>query len=133
MIETQPKGAKVFVDNMYIGNSPVVMQDYKFATSTTYLRLEKEGYETVQTTICRDEQIDIGAAIAGVFFLYPWLWIFEYKPIHTFMLKPSNPNNSKIEEYYDNEDYIYVEDNYDNEPIDKTVVIQKQQTSNTYT
>lgn len=113
MIETQPPGAKVYIDNQFIGESPVVMSDYKFTTTCTYVRLEKEGYKTINTDICKDEQVDIGAAIAGIFFYFPWLWVLEYKPIHTYEMQPKNgANNENVDS-----DYYYYDDN-----IDETVV-----------
>lgn len=113
MIETQPKGAKVFLDNEYVGTSPVVMQDYKFATMSTYVRIEKDGYETIYTDICRDEEIDIGSAIAGFFFYYPWVWIFKYQPVHSYIMKPIEMSNNNDSETTQDEDldYYYEQDN----------------------
>tara|TARA_B100000795_G_scaffold200818_1_gene154593 strand:+ start:299 stop:616 length:318 start_codon:yes stop_codon:yes gene_type:complete len=53
------------------------------------VRLEKDGYETFNTNICRNEEADVGAIIGGIFFLVPFLWTMKYKPTHTYDLTPS--------------------------------------------
>ncbi len=126
LIETKPEAADVYINNEYAGKSPVVMKDYKFATSTTYIKLEKEGYETLQTSICRDEKIDIGAAIAGAFFYYPWLWVFEYKPLHSYILNPLSADNDLDDDYYFEDDNFDIEIDDNNNVLD----IETQQTSN---
>lgn len=102
MIQTEPPGAKVYADNMLLGESPVQIKDYKFATSSTYIKLEKEGYETLNTVICKDEKIHVGAAIAGLFLYYPWVWVLEYQPVHNYVMQPIGND----EEYYYNDDNV---------------------------
>jgi len=97
MIQSEPAGAKVFINGEYYGETPIIMADSKLALTSTYIRLEKEGYRTLETVIVRDEDIDFGAAIAGIFFYFPWLWVFEYKPVHNYLLEPGDGRDPDIE------------------------------------
>ncbi len=61
------------------------------------IRLEKEGYESFNTNICRNEEADVGAIIGGVFLLVPFLWTMKYKPTHTYELITSSDNQEEFE------------------------------------
>ena len=71
--------------------------------STTYIKFEKDGYLPLETYIIRDEEIDMTAAIGGIFLYYPWLWLFKYYPVHKYILTPINDNQ--------NDDFYYGNDN----------------------
>jgi hypothetical protein len=49
--------------------------------------LTKEGYEDFMASFSRDEEVDVGAVIGGIFFLFPFLWTMKYKPFHTYELE----------------------------------------------
>lgn len=88
MIESIPSGAKVFLDDNYVGETPYKMTDTEIIFTCTYVRLEKEGFETLHTDICRDEEVDIGPVVGGCFLVFPWLWAMKYYPNHTYELMP---------------------------------------------
>lgn len=88
MIVSNPSGAKVYLDGEPVGVTPYTHQDTKIVGSTTSVRLEKEGYNTLQTAFSRDEEADVGAIVGGVFLLVPFLWTMRYKPTHTYELTP---------------------------------------------
>jgi hypothetical protein len=90
MIQSYPENAKVYINGEPVGRTPFAYTDTKISFSNTHIRLEKEGYEPVCESLCRDEQIDAGAVIGGLLFWYPFLWTFEYKPEHTYELEPLN-------------------------------------------
>ncbi len=96
MIESIPSGAKVYTDGEYLGETPYPYKDTKIVGSCTSIELKKEGYEPFVTNLCRNEQADVGAIIAGVFFLVPFLWTMKYKPTHDYELvpKPNKQANS---------------------------------------
>ena len=54
--------------------------------ATTFVRLEKEGYEPLNSSFSRDEQADAGAIIGGLFLLFPFLWTMKYNPSRTYEL-----------------------------------------------
>lgn len=108
MITTEPTGAKVYLNNIYVGETPFTLIDTKISTECTGVRLEKSSFETLNTVICKDEQVNVGAAIGG-FFIWPiWLWVFEYYPQHNYILEPLN------------KDYSIINDNQ-NQQLDYTV------------
>lgn len=57
----------------YKGVTPLTYSDTKIVGSVTTLRLEKEGYETFNTLLSRNERVDVGAIIGGLFVLVPFL------------------------------------------------------------
>lgn len=87
MIMSEPQGAKVYIEGQYRGKTPLYYSDAKITGAETRIRLEKEGYETLETYLYRDEKVDAGAIIGGVFFIVPFLWIMEYDDVHTYQLQ----------------------------------------------
>lgn len=88
MILSNPSGAKVYLNGEPVGNTPYTYQDTKIVGSRTIVKLEKEGYDPLNTFFSRDEEVDVGAIIGGIFFLIPFLWTMKYKPTHTYELTP---------------------------------------------
>lgn len=89
LIQSVPSGAKVYLNDEYAGVTPYSHTDTKIVGSTTYVRLEKEGYETLNSAFSRSEEADVGAIIGGVFLWIPFLWTMKYKPTRTYELVPS--------------------------------------------
>lgn len=71
-----------------MGTTPVSYTDTKIVGTCTSVRIEKEGYETLRTNLCRNEEVDVGAIIGGFFAFIPWLWVMKYHPQHHYELKP---------------------------------------------
>jgi len=86
MIQSQPSGANVFMNGSLVGTTPYTHTDTKIVGSCTTVRLEKEGYEPVNTSLCRNEQVDAGAIVGGLFVLVPFLWTMKYNDQHTYVL-----------------------------------------------
>lgn len=93
LIQSTPSGARVYINDEPVGITPYLHTDTKIIGSTTTIRLEKDGYKPVVTTISRDEKIDAGALIGGILVTIPFLWILEYKPSHIYELKPATVND----------------------------------------
>jgi hypothetical protein len=89
LIQTNPGGAKLYMNGEYMGVTPYSYSDTKIVGSTTDVRLEKEGFETLHTTLSRNERADVGAIVGGLFFLFPFLWTMKYNPTHTYELRPT--------------------------------------------
>ena len=68
MIQSRPDNAKVYLNGEYMGTTPYAHRDTKIVSSTTIVTLEKEGYQTFNTSFSRDEELDVGALIGGIFF-----------------------------------------------------------------
>lgn len=90
MIQTEPTGATVYVDGLKMGKTPYRLSDSKIVMAETGIKLEKAGYSTLETTIAKDETVNIGPAIAGFFLVVPWLWALKYDPAHNYTLEPGN-------------------------------------------
>lgn len=88
LIQSNPSGAKLYMNGEYMGVTPYTYSDTKIVGSSTEVRLEKDGYEPMYTFLSRDERVDVGAIVGGVFFLFPFLWTMKYNPTHTYELRP---------------------------------------------
>ena len=89
IIQSSPTGAKLYINGEPVGTTPYTYSDTRIVGSTVAVRLEKEGYDEVNTYFSRDEEVDVGAIIGGIFFLWPFLWTMKYKPARTYELIPA--------------------------------------------
>ena len=94
MISSTPTGAKVYLNGENVGETPYKHRDTKIVGSVNSLKLEKDGYESLDTSFSRNEEADVGAIIGGIFFLVPFLWTMKYKPTHNYELSPIDPDIS---------------------------------------
>lgn len=95
LIRSIPEGAKVYVNGEPMGTTPCYYKDTKIVGSTNTLRLEKEGYEPLNTSFSRTEEVDVGAIVGGLFVWVPFLWTMKYKPNHTYELYPISDFGNK--------------------------------------
>ncbi|MFP4090498.1 MAG: PEGA domain-containing protein [Cyclobacteriaceae bacterium] len=95
MIQSSPDNAKLYLNGEPVGTTPYRHSDKRIVGSTNEVRLEKEGYETLITSFSRDEEVDVGAIIGGIFFLFPFLWTMKYKPTHTYEMKPVQSSSTQ--------------------------------------
>lgn len=90
LITTDPPGAEVYVNEEYLGHSPVTYEDKKIVFSDNVVRIKKEGYKEMTNFFSRDEAPNVGAIVGGIFVWPIWLWALEYKPEHHYKLEPAN-------------------------------------------
>lgn len=96
VIQSNPSGAKVFLNGESVGTTPYTHRDTKIVGCVTSVKLDKEGYNALNTSFSRDEEVDVGAVIGGIFVLVPFLWTMKYKPTHTYELVPNSGNLQTI-------------------------------------
>lgn len=96
-INTTPQGAKVFVKGQYRGRSPVEVElkDGTYA-STSYIKLEKEGYKTTEVPVA--PTWSPGFVILNTLLFLPTLGLSVYMCMlnckthswdYTFVLEPA--------------------------------------------
>ena len=83
LIQSNPSDAKLYLNGEYVGKTPYAHRDTKIVGSTTFIKLEKEGYNPLNASFSRGEELDVGALIGGIFVLVPFLWIMKYKAFRT--------------------------------------------------
>jgi hypothetical protein len=88
IIRSDPSGATVYIDGSKVGKTPYTYTDTKTISSTTRIKLKKQGYEEFETLMVRNEQFQADACIGGVFFLVPFLWVMGYNPERNYELSP---------------------------------------------
>lgn len=87
LINSQPPGAKVFVDGAYIGKAPASYTDTAIVGTVHQVKLTMPGYRDQMGLFGRNGQFNAGACIGGVFLLVPFLWILDYPPQVTYQLE----------------------------------------------
>jgi hypothetical protein len=90
LITSVPPGAKVTINGMLKGVTPYQMTDTKIIGATSTIRLELNGYQPKDVMISRNEKVDVGAVIGGLFFWFPFLWTMGYEPMHMYELTPES-------------------------------------------
>lgn len=86
IILSHPMGALVYMDNSLVGKTPYVYTDRKWFLGSSKLRLEKEGYKTVEVMLKRSQEWDVGAILG--FFSLPWCR--KYSAEQYYPLKEQN-------------------------------------------
>jgi len=89
VLQSQPTGAHVFLNNVPVGTTPYTMTDQNIVGTTTQVRLEYPGYQPLNTYIIRNEELDPLALIGGLLVLVPLLWIMKYTDVHYYQLQPA--------------------------------------------
>jgi hypothetical protein len=97
LIQSSPSGADVYVNNQKKGQTPYKYKDTKIVGSSTDITIKKEGYDDFNTALVRDERVDVGAIIGGVFLLVPFLWTMQYDKGHYYELTEGNSTSRSVE------------------------------------
>lgn len=85
-IVTEPEGANVTVSGQFLGPSPVLYQDRSGAPKSYFLKIEKPGYKTVETTVDSVYKADIKLLflIPGIF---PYFFTAELEDQYKYILQ----------------------------------------------
>ena len=78
------RGVKIYLDGSYRGKGEIIHSDTKIVGSTTTVNLKRKGCHSTSYSFSRSEQLHVGALIGGIFFLFPFLWVMEYNPTHSY-------------------------------------------------
>ncbi|MBK8884807.1 MAG: PEGA domain-containing protein [Bacteroidales bacterium] len=89
VLQSSPSGAKLYMNGEPVGTTPYTHTDTKIVGTTTILKITSDGYEDFNGVLVRNEEANVGAIIGGIFLLFPFLWVMDYKPMHNFELVPS--------------------------------------------
>ena len=90
LIDSSPSNAKIYINGENVGITPYKHRDTKIVGSTNQVRIEKQGFQTYNTTFSKNEEIAVGPLIGGMFVLVPYLWIMKYKSARVYELKPES-------------------------------------------
>ncbi len=66
VLQSQPPGARVFLNGVPMGTTPYTMTDTNIVGTATQVRLEYPGYQPFNTIIARSEQLDPVALVVGI-------------------------------------------------------------------
>ena len=91
MINSTPQGAKLYLNDEYKGITPYKHTDSAVSGASTQVRLTMDGYTDFVTVLSKNEKVNVGAVIGGLFFLFPFIWTMGYNPSHTYELQQVQP------------------------------------------
>ena len=86
LINSNPPGAKLFLNGQEKGETPYTHTDRSAAGARTLVILKKEGYQDFNGEIRRSE-LSVPALIGGILIMVPFIWILEYPPQYTFEME----------------------------------------------
>ena len=81
------RDVKIYADGSYRGQGEALYSDTKIVGSVTSINLRKDNCRSVQHSLSRSEQLQVGALIGGLFLWVPFLWIMGYNPIHSYTFR----------------------------------------------
>ena len=86
MIKSVPTGARTYVDQRFIGETPVGFSDSSAFWTKRRLVLKKEGYEDTEIRLSKDE-VRVGPLIGTLLILVPVFWLLGYPDEVTYELR----------------------------------------------
>jgi len=103
MINSIPSGAKIYINGEPVGTTPYLYSDTRVIGSVVNVDLKKDGYEPLYTSFSRNEKVDPGAIVGGLFLLFPFIWTMQYKSSHTYELVPVSTSQNVQTSAFENE------------------------------
>jgi len=95
-INSRPPGARVYVEDQYLGDTPVPFSDSSaFWTKRTAV-LKEDGYQD-KTVVLKKNELRTDTLIGTVFLLVPVFWLFGYPSNMTFELDPLHAEAPKAQ------------------------------------
>lgn len=83
-IESDPKGAKAYINDQPVGETPISEKLSNFIGKDYKLTLKKEGYTTLTTML--EKEIKVGGIVGGIFLLPVFLWCYGPEPYGIYEL-----------------------------------------------
>ena len=90
LINSQPPGAKVYVDGAYLGKAPASFTDTGIIGTSHHVKLTMPGYQDQIGFFSRNAQFNVGACVGALFVWVPVLWILDYPGQVTYQLQPAH-------------------------------------------
>lgn len=84
VIRSSDPDSKIYVNGEYVGTGHAHYSDQRVAFSKNDVQIRKEGCEEENYSFRRSEEADVGAIVGGIFLTFPFLWVTEYKPNHSY-------------------------------------------------
>jgi hypothetical protein len=86
-INSEPEGAEVYLDQRYMGDTPITKELSNLITHQYRIRLEKEGYKTIRGEL--QKEIKPGILVVGILLTWiPLLWVYGPQEHHFYKLQP---------------------------------------------
>jgi len=85
-ITTTPPGARVSIDDRYLGESPVIYHDRSGVAETHWISLELNGYKTQTVPIEKTYRAD-ESLITLLFFIIPYFFTARFEEQESYVLE----------------------------------------------
>jgi len=83
-IQTDPSGAKLYINDEPKGTTPYVGELSNFVFNTYNIRIELDGYFPLYVRLQKEAKA--GPIVGGFFLFIPWLWVAGPRPAYYFPL-----------------------------------------------
>lgn len=88
-INTEPEGAEVFINGVFVGTTPVTYRSRSGLPDTAILRIEKDGYEPIKSaTIDKVYRADISLLLL-LAAIVPYFFSARFEDDYVFKLRPA--------------------------------------------
>lgn len=77
-------GAEVYIDDVYMGETPLEVKMSNFVTEEPTIVIEKDGYEPYKGRLKKETKVI--NVITGILFYIPFLWCYGPKDVQAFRL-----------------------------------------------
>lgn len=88
LIKSKPEGARVYINGSYVGDTPYAYTDKAIAGSSQLVEIRKEGFRSNTALIKRNEEVNVGALVGGLFVWPVLLWMMDYRSQYVLELEP---------------------------------------------
>ena len=92
-VSSNPQGATIYMSGVPKGVTPYTQELSDFVFTTYPIRLEKEGYLTLNDKLKKEIKWD--ATLGGFIFVYPWLWAYGPQDYQIFNLIPDGSGSNQ--------------------------------------
>ncbi len=89
-IQSVPPGARVYIDDQVVGQTPVQFSDSSLFFIDRKLDLRLQGYEEKEVPL-KKTQLRVGMLIGALLVTLPVFWILGYPEAITYELDPAKP------------------------------------------
>lgn len=85
IIQSSDKSAQISVNGRLLGEGSVIHSDRKVAFfGKNRVKISKAGCSDQDHIFKRNEQLDVGALVFGLFLIVPLAWLMQYRAVHNY-------------------------------------------------
>lgn len=85
IVQSTDKNAQISINGRSLGEGSVIHSDRKVAWfGKNRVKISKAGCSDQMFIFKRNEELDVGALIFGIFLIVPLVWVMQYQAVHEY-------------------------------------------------